>query len=984
MENKDTTSTLMQEKNKIETKETTLKSFKFNKNSIENTYFISYSSIITGSKEIRRYNQQILYNQLNERFLLKNLSAIGKYAFYYDSKSYGNKMDESNFDGLLSLIALSNDNLFNETFNYTNVELMETSGDWGKGHITQNQENTKRYYMKPKSNRKLKRNDLFSASSYIKAHHLFILSPLSYESLLGIYNIINTADNHNKVIIHYQGEGHLSDVKNTDNNFAEFLYGLTPKGNLFANSFNWTAGMRYGKLLRENLMNHFKNRCFTVVIDEEVTEYVNDTVKMNLNLDTPYKNLPNFYHRMGQYILEEIYTYKSLEKMDDSPNEESLSDEKYISISNNLINITCNKCTVVQDLYDKDNSTSVEIIARNSVNVNLYLVSKEFFKVVEKNDSHSQIIQEFDMKDRTIEKLDISKKFLDDSSLPYNILYHKNLGLQNGKFFKYLNFSPNVSNDSYWPTFKSSINYLSSGSILALKKKDNVCSITSIENYEAVIVFDNSSSNESITVPLGDLTILLDYYDLETYKASIYKIIQDMELTKNSLVSKIPGIYENQENLHELKLANLDDELSNDDFPNYKLFFEQIILYYFNFGNISSDKLTATIPDNLRQILVEIKIDRTHVNGIKLKNLDLINDTQRTIVENNLMPKIFQLLLTPEIRAKVNLVNSRGIEYIRTCDTIAYGGKMDFEVAPINEFLFVPGILYTLVALTDRNEYINIFYSSIISEKFDKFVEMLLLFFQKNNLSITYESSNHPLLNEIDDDISAEDTSSKFIPKTNPQLLNKVVDTSSKIIPKINPQLLNKVDDDISAVDITKTNQPLLNKVEDDISPEDTSSKDISEIKQPLLDKVEDDISPEDTSSKDISEIKQPLFDKVEDDISSKDISKTKEALLDKVDYDISQEDTISKHIPKTYHNDETKLNMEPKIEDEIKSIVQTKAEDETTIDDESETSLYGGSNSYNKIINPQTGNKVSVKGILGKRIINKYINLLNLKSINK
>ena len=84
------------------------------------------------------------------------------------------------------------------------VRLASTKGEWGLGNFTNDHESAQKLVMIPESKSlcscvETSRNSLFG-NNYSKYNytHIYILSPLSSESLTEIANIISNPDDHNR------------------------------------------------------------------------------------------------------------------------------------------------------------------------------------------------------------------------------------------------------------------------------------------------------------------------------------------------------------------------------------------------------------------------------------------------------------------------------------------------------------------------------------------------------------------------------------------------------------------------------------------------------------------------------------------------------------------------------------------------------------------------------------------------------------------
>ena len=265
-------------------------------NKLDLVTFISYNAIISGSVELRSLNLHYVFEQLKS-IPKENLSKIGKYAFMYDNPAGGGgKNNEPNYDGLTSLMSVLPDEIFDKNFCLKKVRLASTKGGWGLGNFTNDHEFAQKLVMIPESKSlcscvETSRNSLFG-NDYSKYNytHIYILSPLSSESLREISRIISDLDDENRVIIHYQGESHLSDNmgnvlpqridENANPEYIEF-FGLTPKGGVFVNSFNYVGGMKHGIEFR-NFISNCPN-IYTVCVKSKNVRFIDNKLQKKIN-----------------------------------------------------------------------------------------------------------------------------------------------------------------------------------------------------------------------------------------------------------------------------------------------------------------------------------------------------------------------------------------------------------------------------------------------------------------------------------------------------------------------------------------------------------------------------------------------------------------------------------------------------------------------------------------------------------------------------
>ena len=430
---------------------------------VNNVYYISYNAIVSGSVELRSLNKHYLFPLLKAEQGGAFVTKIGTYAYMYDNpQGGGGKLDEPNYDGLTACIALLDDKTFNSSFIYKKVKLYSTKGKWGNNNFLTEHETSAsplcKFCMIPE--KIVKDRTLFSAKNYATDYkHIFILGPLSEQSYISITDIMSTATLAKPVIIHYQGESHLAErdanklivypprLKDTDggdigaSSKYKAFYGLTPKGGLFANSFNWVGGMGYGLKLRDALERC--SNCYTVCVRNRTRSVSNAVIKKIKELDSR-KNLfsemklPLIYKHINDYIFNTVYT--------------TFGDTKFDSKLLNFSDIT-----VIQDLYDKDNSTAIDILAKKSAtNINLVLVGRECGKIMYNQPRRAPV--EAKTVNRRVTELCDGITDSDGNIAKCVPPYIKPNDFPSGMFFKLLNFGPASSETpEYWPDFTNSL-----------------------------------------------------------------------------------------------------------------------------------------------------------------------------------------------------------------------------------------------------------------------------------------------------------------------------------------------------------------------------------------------------------------------------------------------------------------------------------------------------------------------------------------------
>lgn len=301
--------------------------------------FIAYSSIVTGSKELRDTNKVKYWPPLRDT-PDADLTMIGLYSKLYQLPQYGNKSNEPNYDAILVSMSLLNTEVFDQNFRLCRVNLASKNDEnWGEGHYHREHADTIELYMEAVNTVTHTRKQVIP--DYTDKHHLYIMAPLSAEACRIVGGLIVSLGSN--LVIHYQGESRLV------NSAGKLInMGLTPKdgGSLFANSFNWTAGMQDGLRLRRFISDHCD--CYAVIVRSQERDET---------------NLPVIYHKMNDYIHRRVFLGQDVGPPPDSVE---------------LLDVN-----VVQDMYDRDNFASVRLISENATGkVHLTLTGREVSEIV--------------------------------------------------------------------------------------------------------------------------------------------------------------------------------------------------------------------------------------------------------------------------------------------------------------------------------------------------------------------------------------------------------------------------------------------------------------------------------------------------------------------------------------------------------------------------------------------------------------------------
>ena len=321
-------------------------------------YYISYTGVLTGSRELRMYNEQKAKGDMYSG----PLSTFGKFCQKYDT-SVGGKAAEPFFDSIMAQIATLDETTFNTHFKYVSV----TPKTYRKGasntkNIPLNKNNLKIYPGSGGVTFKLVRDTQALAEleknrttlrGYSTGEHIFILGPISNETFEHIRNKVMRNKNSN-IFIHLQGENGVSDINGKD--ISSDIIGSTPHPGMFNNAFNLQGNLynaiRFRKLMRENALS------YTVCMKPSTT----NISRVNLG---PFQGKGNSLFLPG--IMKTFYNNIIGGYIKGSLNKNAGSKN---------LNITY----ITQDLYDKDNFVSLDQIVRASSGIpEIHLVGRAFF-----------------------------------------------------------------------------------------------------------------------------------------------------------------------------------------------------------------------------------------------------------------------------------------------------------------------------------------------------------------------------------------------------------------------------------------------------------------------------------------------------------------------------------------------------------------------------------------------------------------------------
>ena len=376
-----------------------------------NVLFIPYSSTITGSKALRALNNT---NFIQKELYKNTQTVMSQYCKLYDLA----KKNEPYYDLIASQIAMTNQSIFDESFVYIPIDLIESGSNHNSFHPSQ--PDPLEFKMKSKllnesfdSYSRAVLNEQFGYNCHT-TEHIFIYGPITDIILQELLDKINTVITENtKLVIHFQGENIL-DEQGQD---GDIIYGMESKGNLFKNSFNYQNSMKNSQIFRQFIQNSPNCESFTVIckqIPELFTYVVNDEVlKFPLNHEgVPIKNgLPKIYLTFYEHI---SYLLNS-------------------TLVNNGFYDKLNITKIYEDLVDKDNITSVLFMLTNTLDISkcyLYLIGREAFKLIYNNET----IEHFQS---------MNFSLVPDKLKPCIEEFHKNIELD-----------MRTTNECYWPAFK--------------------------------------------------------------------------------------------------------------------------------------------------------------------------------------------------------------------------------------------------------------------------------------------------------------------------------------------------------------------------------------------------------------------------------------------------------------------------------------------------------------------------------------------------
>jgi len=316
-------------------------------------HFIAYSSVMTGSTQLRCLNVYLQKAMYGERADVME-TAFAQYCKLYD----GSKKDEPFYDGILTAMATLEHETFNKNFSLIPVELTEQMGEDGPDHFLAMQAGTRIFTMTPKPD--WEEPGEHRALIYNGAQHVFLLGPITDAVLHEVRDLLKSPT---KIVFHFQGESQVEGFRGSkfkERNPVEF-YGMNAKGNLFANAFNYQNQMSNAADLRA-LMSGENVMCWTPNCKKDIVRglQVPDIPKVKAGLRIPLI-MQSFYDDMISLMKTPLKIFTL----------------KYAQLKVNL---------VCQDMTDKDNLMALMWLQRCTENQpRLLLIGKEQWKIEKKD-----------------------------------------------------------------------------------------------------------------------------------------------------------------------------------------------------------------------------------------------------------------------------------------------------------------------------------------------------------------------------------------------------------------------------------------------------------------------------------------------------------------------------------------------------------------------------------------------------------------------
>lgn len=278
---------------------------------------ISYDSKTTGSKELRWDHIHNVHPHMTGP-----LTKIGEYVYAYDSKG---KFKEPIFDGYLAGIALLSTEEFDTNFHYVRTQF----ADVVRPSSTESGLNTN-YLDETVSRAAL-------PLSYATTHHVFLLGPMSPSCVEYVNSL--TCD----VIFHVQGEA------NGERKTTTYPDAMTAHQNVFPTAFNHWTGEEEMRKIRATIDQSYTVKCLPTIPQIMTTIMTHELVEKDVEIPTIYLTIRN---KMMALMKGEAYVFTALPILG-----------------------------ICQDMIDKDNSVSCEMLINHSTIVpRLILIGRRVYE----------------------------------------------------------------------------------------------------------------------------------------------------------------------------------------------------------------------------------------------------------------------------------------------------------------------------------------------------------------------------------------------------------------------------------------------------------------------------------------------------------------------------------------------------------------------------------------------------------------------------
>jgi hypothetical protein len=278
---------------------------------------ISYDSKTTGSKELRWDHIHNVYPHMSGP-----LTKIGEYVRAYDSKG---KFKEPIFDGYLAGIALLSTEEFDTNFHYVRTQFadVERPSSTESGLVTNYLDETVSRAALP--------------LPYSTTHHVFLLGPMS-PSCVEYVNTL-TGD----VIFHVQGEA------NGERKTTTYPDAMTVHQNVFPTAFNHWTGEEEMRKIRATIDQSYTVKCLPTIPQTMTTIKTHELVEKDVEIPSIYLSIRV---KMLALMKGDAYAFTALPILG-----------------------------ICQDMIDKDNSVSCEMLITHSTIVpRLILIGRRVYE----------------------------------------------------------------------------------------------------------------------------------------------------------------------------------------------------------------------------------------------------------------------------------------------------------------------------------------------------------------------------------------------------------------------------------------------------------------------------------------------------------------------------------------------------------------------------------------------------------------------------